>query len=46
MGLQGLEDLIRDPVGAHAVLANVMKHIADALPSSGSPRPVDGSLLA
>ena len=46
MGPQGLEDLIREPMGARAILANVMKHIAEVLSNPIPPRPVDGSLLS
>ena len=45
MGLQGLEDLVRELVGIHAVLVNVMKHIAEALIDLGPSCPIDGSLL-
>ena len=46
MGPHGLEDLIHELMGAHAVLGNVMKHIAEALSDLGSPLLVDASLLA
>ena len=42
---QGLKDLIREPMGACAVLINVVKHIAKGLPGLGPPCPVDDSLL-
>ena len=46
MGPQGLEDLLREPVGASTILVNVIKHIAKALAGPGPPSPVNGSLLA
>ena len=46
MGPQDLEDLLCEPMGAHTVLVNVMKHIAETLAAPGPPSPVDGSLLA
>ena len=45
-GPQGPEDLIREPVDARAIFMNVIKHIAEALPSPSPPRLVDSSLLA
>ena len=33
VGLQCLEDLIREPIGASIALMNVMKHIIEALPT-------------
>ena len=46
MDSQGLEDLIREPMGAHILHANVVKYIAKTLLGSSPPRPVNGSILA
>ena len=37
MGPQCLEDLIREPMGARAILVNVIKHIAEVLPGPSPP---------
>ena len=45
VGPQGLKDLLREPIGARAIFANVIKHIAEAFAGLGPPRPVDGNFL-
>ena len=45
MSPQYLEDLICDPMGFSVVLVKVMKYIAEHLPGTGPPCPVDGSLV-
>ena len=45
MGHQGLEDLIRKPMGARAILVNVIKYVTEVLSGRGPPHPVDGGLL-
>ena len=45
MDPQGLEDLIREPVGSRAIVMNVMKHIMKVLPGPTPLRLVYGSIL-
>ena len=46
MGPQCSEDFISEPMGVSVVLANVMKHITELLPSPSPPCLVDQNFFA